>query len=321
MKKMLSTREVAEYLGVNEKMVYSLVSGKGLPASKVTGKWVFPLHLVDEWMEANTLNYPSRALDKESAHPRVIVLAGSNDILLEKTIALFNRSFQDYLAVFANLGSMGGLRALRRDLCHIASSHLLQENGTDYNFEFANREFNQVPVMVNFCRREQGFVLQSGNPKNIHAITDLKNPGLRLVNRSIGTGTRHLFDREAGKAGIDPKTITGYHHEVNSHLEVGLEILSGRADIGLGIRAVAGLLGLDFIPLRWERYDLMIAKDRFFDKSLQYFLGIMQEAEFKEIANTLDGYDVSAAGKIIYPQEPVVSAPAPDGTMKIIDRA
>jgi putative molybdopterin biosynthesis protein len=303
MKKLLSTRDVAEYLGVNEKMIYTLVAEKGLPASKVTGKWVFPLHLVDAWVEANTLNYPTRTLDNESVSPRLVALAGSNDLLLEKTISLFNRSFQDYLAVFANLGSMGGLRALRRGMCHIASSHMLQDDGADYNFEFANQEFNQVPVMVNFCRREQGFMLQSGNPKGISELKDIKNSGIRLVNRSIGTGTRHLFDREAKKAGIDPETIEGYHNEVNSHMEVGLEILRGRADMGLGIRPVASLLGLDFIPLRWERYDLLIAKDRFFDKPIQYFLGILQEAEFKTIAGSLDGYDIHAAGKIVYQQE------------------
>ena len=283
MKKLLSTREVAEYLGVNEKMVYSLVSAKGLPASKVTGKWVFPLHLVDEWIEVNTLNYPSRLHDKASTLPNVIVLAGSNDILLEKTIGLFNRSCQDYLAVFANLGSMGGLRALRRDMCHIAASHLLQENGADYNFEFANREFNQVPVVVNFCRRQQGFLLAKSNPMKISDIGDLKKPGIRMVNRSMGTGTRHLFDREAEKAGINPETIEGYHNEANSHLEVGLEILAGRADIGLGIRTVAGLLGLEFI--------------------VQFFLGLLQETAFREIAGKLDGYDISAAGRIIYPQD------------------
>lgn len=302
MKKLLSTREVAEYLGVNEKMVYTLVSEKGLPASKVTGKWVFPLHLVDAWVEANTLNYPTRALDNESVHPRLIALAGSNDLLLEKAVALFNRSFQDFLAVFANLGSMGGLRALRRDLCHIATSHMLQDDGADYNFEFANQEFNQVPVMVNFCRREQGFMLPPGNPKGISGITDFKKSGIRMVNRSVGTGTRHLFDQEAKKAGIDPEGIAGYHKEVNSHMEVGLEVLCGRADTGLGIRPVAGLLGLEFLPLRWERYDLLIAKDRFFDKPVQYFLGILQEPEFKEIAASLDGYDVASAGKMVYPQ-------------------
>lgn len=304
MKKLLSTREVAEYLGVNEKLIYTLVSEKGLPASKVTGKWVFPLHLVDEWVEANTLNYPGRIVEKDHVNPRLIVLAGSNDLLLEKTVSLFNRSYPDYLAVFANLGSMGGLRVLRHELCHIAPSHMVQDDDTDYNFEFANREFNRVPVMVNFCRREQGFILQSGNPKYIRGIGDFQKSGIRMVNRAFGTGTRHLFEREAKKAGIDPETIPGYHNEVNSHLEVGLEILRGRAHAGLGIRPVATLLGLDFIPVRWERYDLMIAKDRFFDKSIQFFLGILQEAEFREVAASLDGYDIRAAGKIVYPKEP-----------------
>lgn len=231
MKKLLSTREVAEYLGVNEKMVYTLVAEKGLPASKVTGKWVFPLHLVDQWVEASTLNYPSRSADQGAVDTRLIVLAGSNDLLLEKTIALFNRMFQDYLAVFANLGSMGGLHALRRDLCHIAASHLLQENGADYNFEFANREFNQVPVMVNFCRREQGFLVQPGNPKGLQRVADLNQPKIRVVNRAVGTGTRLLFDRELKKADMDSQKIDGYLHEVNSHMEVGLEVLSGRGRI------------------------------------------------------------------------------------------
>jgi putative molybdopterin biosynthesis protein len=307
MKKLLSTREVAEYLGVNEKMVYTLVAEKGLPASKITGKWVFPVHLVDQWVEASTLNYPAGSKAPGIIDARLIVLAGSNDLLLEKTIALFNRARPDYLAVFANLGSMGGLRALRRDLCHIAASHLLQEDGADYNFEFANREFNQVPVMVNFCRREQGFLLAPGNPKGISGVADLKKQKIHVVNRSVGTGTRLLFDRELKKAGLDPQKIQGYHREVNSHMEVGLEVLSGRADMGPGIKPVAGLLGLDFIPLRWERYDLLVTRDRFFDKPVQNFLGILQDAEFKNIAGSLEGYDVSAAARMVYPQDASVA--------------
>jgi excisionase family DNA binding protein len=305
MKKLLSTREVAEYLGVNEKMVYTLVAEKGLPASKITGKWVFPLHLVDQWVEASTLNYPAAPASPGTTDARLIVLAGSNDLLLEKTISLFNRATPDYLAVFANLGSMGGLGAMRRNLCHIAGSHLLQEDGADYNFEFANREFNKAPVMVNFCRREQGFLLAPGNPKGVSGIADLKKSKIRVVNRALGTGTRLLFDREIQKADIDSRKIDGYLHEVNSHMEVGLEVLSGRADMGPGIKPVAGLLGLDFIPLRWERYDLLITRDRFFDKSIQYFLGILQDPEFRNIAGSLEGYDVSVAGRMVYPQEHV----------------
>ena len=303
MKKLLSTKEVAEFLSVNEKMIYSLISEKGLPASKVTGKWIFPLHLVEQWVEANTLNYPETR-QQLPPYDGLLIITGSNDLLLDKTIALFNKNFSGDIAVFANLGSMGGLQALRQNSCHIATSHLLQDSGDEYNFDFAGREFTNMPVVVNFCRREQGFLVQKGNPKKIKKIEDICRKDIRVVNRSLSTGTRLLFDRELQKSGIETKTIKGYDHEVNSHMEIGLEVLSGRAHFGPGIRPVAALLGLDFIPLRWERYDLLITKERFFDKGIQSFIGLLQETDFKEIAKSITGYDVSSSGKIVYPMEP-----------------
>ncbi len=127
MKKLLSTKEVAEFLNVNEKRVYTLIAEKGLPASKVTGKWLFPRHLVEQWVETQTINYPDtgKLLPIQQG---LLILAGSNDPLLDRSISLFNTHFQAPLAVFGNLGSMGGLGALRQNLCHIASSHLLQED-------------------------------------------------------------------------------------------------------------------------------------------------------------------------------------------------
>lgn len=262
----------------------------------------FSLHLVEQWIEANTLNYPKTNYPLP-ADEGLLILTGSNDLLLEKTISLFNRSFTEYLAVFGNLGSMGGLHALRRNLCHIAASHLLQEKNDEYNFEYANQEFNQLPVVVNFCRREQGLLIQRGNPKNITRFEDLKEPGMVVVNRALGTGTRLLFDRELNKADIDTQKLKGYDHEVGSHMEIGLEILSGKADAGPGIQPVAETLGLEFIPLRWERYDLLITKDRFFDKGIQYFLGLLQDIQFKNIASSMKGYDISLSGKMVYPRE------------------
>jgi len=304
-KKLLSTKEVADFLGVNEKMVYTLVAEKGLPASKVTGKWLFPRYLVEQWIETHTLNYPETR-QHLPPYEGLLIITGSNDLLLDKTIALFNKTAAGQIAVFANLGSMGGLRALRQNFCHIATSHLLQDNGDEYNFDFAGQEFTNMPVIVNFCRREQGFFLQKGNPKQINTINDITRPEIRVVNRSLATGTRLLFDKELQKAGVDPEKLDGYAHEVNSHMEVGLEVLAGRADFGPGIRPVATLLGLDFIPLRWERYDLLITKDRFFDKGVQYFIGLLQDTEFKKIAEPFTGYDVSASGKMVFPKEPAV---------------
>ncbi len=302
MKKLLSTKEVAEFLGVNEKMVYSLVAEKGLPATKVTGKWLFPLDLVEQWIETNTLNYP-RATASLPSYEGLLIITGSNDLLLERTIALFNKSFTEEIAVFANIGSMGGLRALRRNLCHMAGSHLLQENGTDYNFDFAGQEFAQMPAVVNFCRREQGILIQPGNPKSIQSVKDLGRAGIKIVNRSLSTGTRLLLDRELKKEGIRVGKIAGYDNEVASHMDVGIAVLSGRADAGPGIRPVASLLGLDFIPIRWERYDLLITRERFFDKGVQNFLGLVLAPEFKDIAQSIDGYDTGTAGKMVYSQE------------------
>ena len=155
MNQFLTTKEVAQILNINEKMVYGLVSEKGLPASKITGKWLFPRNLVEQWVEINTINYPSTA-DSPSVSQGVLIIAGSNDLLLDRVMSLYNSHFPGNIAVFGNLGSMGGLQALRQNSCHIASSHLLQENGDDYNFEFASREFERMPVIVNFCRRRQG---------------------------------------------------------------------------------------------------------------------------------------------------------------------
>ncbi len=300
MKKLLSTKAIAEFLNVNEKMIYTLVAEKGLPASKVTGKWLFPKHLVEQWVETQTINYP----DTGSLQPLqqgVLILAGSNDPLLDRAISLFNSQFQVPLAVFGNLGSMGGLRALRQNLCHIASSHLLQEDEEEYNFDYAFQELDAMPAVVNFSRREQGLLVAKGNPKKISSVADLAEPGMRIVNRPLGTGTRLLLDREFKNTAVKGEKIDGYGNEVHRHLDVGLEILAGCADAGPGIGAVAGLLNIDFIPIRWERFDLMVLKDRFFDEGIQQFLGLLHENPFRKIADAFKGYDINLSGKMLYP--------------------
>lgn len=300
MKHLLSTKEVAAFLHVNEKIVYTLISEKGLPATKITGKWLFPRHLVEQWIETNVMNYPEPATHLPS-NQGLLILTGSNDPLLDRTISLFNRLHPEYVAVFGNMGSMGGLKALRQNLCHIATSHLLQENEKEYNFDFADKELDKMPAVVNFCRREQGILVQKGNPKKIHSVIDMSQEGITIVNRPLGTGTRLLFDQELNKTGIKGEKIAGYHHEFAKHLDVGIEILSGRANAGPGIRAVAFLLDLDFIPFRWERFDLLITKERFFDEGVQVFLGLLHEQAFYDMAEKIEGYDVSLSGRMVYP--------------------
>jgi putative molybdopterin biosynthesis protein len=299
---LLNTREVAEFLDINEKMVYSLISDKGLPATKVTGKWLFPRHLVEQWLEGETINYPQASNPLPPYHGLLIV-GGSNDIFLDRSISLFNSLHPEHMVVFGNTGSLGGIRALGRNLCHIASSHLMQEDEKEYNFDFAMEELDQIPVVVNFCQREQGILLARGNPKGICGIEDLTKQDIKIVNRPIGTGTRLLLDGELQKARIKGDSIDGYQIELQRHLDVGLEVLSGKADAGPGIRAVAGLLDLDFLPLRWERFDLIMRKDRFFDQGIQLFLGLLHDPVFKESVKNLEGYDLSRTGEMVFPQD------------------
>ncbi|MGE4299701.1 MAG: substrate-binding domain-containing protein [Desulfovibrionaceae bacterium] len=299
MSRLMSTKEVATFLGINEKKVYGLITESGLPATKATGKWLFPSHLVEQWVESRTVNVPIMA-GAATADPHLLVVAGSNDLLLDKALALYMRVHPNRVAVFGNLGSLGGLKALRRGLCHIATSHLAQQDGEEFNFAYAASELEHQPAIVNFCRREQGLLVAPGNPLGITSVADIPGMDLRLANRPLGTGTRLLLDRSLALAGADVSGIKGYDRELSRHLDVGLEVLAGRADVGPAIRCVADILGLGFVSLAWERYDLLIPKDRYFDKQVQLFLDLLASKEFVAMAGEMPGYDVASSGKVVF---------------------
>lgn len=298
-KQYLNTKEVAQLLQVNEKAVYVLIGEKGLPATKVTGKWLFPRHLVEEWLELYLVNLPVSAnLSLESGR---LFMAGSDDLLLQRALGLYNSQSSDSAVFFANIGSMGGLKALRQGICHIAACHLLQDDNEEYNFLFADRELDCSPVFVNFSKRQQGILVARGNPKNIRSISDLARSGVTIVNRPLSTGTRLLLDYEISRSEISADDIAGYQTEVGRHLDAGLAVLGGKADAAPAIRTVAGLLGLDFIPLRWERFDLLINRDRFFNPAVQRFINLLHEPAFRTVAEEYAGYDMSNSGMMIYP--------------------
>ena len=265
----------------------------------MTGKWLFSRHLVEEWLETHILNHQRTGCDR-SSNDGILLMAGSDDLLLQRALSLFYKKRLGTV-FFANLGSMGGLKCLRMGLCHIGTCHLLQDDNAEYIFDFADEELERAPVFVNFSKREQGILLQKGNPKGIGCIADLAKKGVRIVNRSLGTGTRLLLDYEIAASEISSDIIDGYHREVGRHMDAGIEVLTGRADTAPAIRAVAGLLDLDFLPLRWERYDLLIARERFFEKGIQDFIGLLHEKSFRDLAGSLAGYDISLCGKMLFP--------------------
>ena len=298
-KQYLNTKEVARLLHVNEKVVYSLVSNKGLPATKVTGKWLFPRNLVEEWLDLYIVNLPvSGNLSLESGR---LFLAGSDDLLIQRALALYNSQSPESVGFFANIGSMGGLKALRQGTCHIAACHLLQDDNKEYNFQFADTELDRSPVFINFSKRQQGLLVAKGNPKEIFSVTDLAREDVKIVNRPLNTGTRLLLDYEISRSEISSTGISGYQEEVSRHIDAGFAVLNNNADAAPAIRPVAELLGLDFLPLRWERFDLLINRDRFFEPAIQRFVNLLHDPLFRAEAEKFIGYDMSLSGKMIYP--------------------
>lgn len=302
MQSLLSTKEVAEFLGVNEKKIYTLITEKGLPATKVTGKWLFPSRLVEQWVEEHTENHPGPNQSAPSSE-KILVIAGSNDLLLDAAASLYMQRNEDKLCAFSNMGSLGGLKALRRGQCHMAASHLAgeaEENG-EYNFGPAAKLFSEQPAVVDFCRREQGLALSPKVAGKVKSLEDVVEQKLTVVNRKPGTGTRQLFEKKLTAAGLSGADISGFDTEMDRHLDVGLAVLSGRADAGPCIRAVAGLLGLKFFPFGWERFDLLIPKEGFFEESMQRFLGMLLEDGFRNTASRFEGYDTSSSGRMRFP--------------------
>jgi putative molybdopterin biosynthesis protein len=233
---------------------------------------------------------------------KTILAIGSHDLTLD-LIAQFLAEHDRRLAS-ANVGSQGGLVALRRGEAHLAGSHLLDPNDGTYNISYIRQYMPNIPVkVVALVGRDQGLIVKKGNPKGIKSLGDLagtgQEGGVQFVNRQRGAGTRVLLDYHLNLMTISPDSIAGYYQEEYTHLGVASAVASGRADCGLGIAAAAQALDLDFIPLFQERYDLVIPKQFADDNLLAPLFDLLADSRFREAVSQLKGYDVSVMGTII----------------------
>jgi putative molybdopterin biosynthesis protein len=233
---------------------------------------------------------------------RTILSIGSHDISLD-VMAQF-LAVRDRRLASANVGSLGGLVALRRGEAHFAGSHLLDPESGEYNLRYIQEYLPGVAVrVVALVGREQGLLVPRGNPKGIQSLADLSNPDIQFVNRQRGAGTRVLLDYHLGKMGLAPQDIYGYSQEEFTHLSVAAAVASGRADCGLGIAAAAHALALDFVPLFKERYDLVVPLVYAKHDLLAPLWDLLTDAEFQDMVSGLPGYDVSVMGTIVAEME------------------
>ena len=229
-----------------------------------------------------------------------IVIVGSHDNTLDILANQMRvRDFRFGLSS-SNVGSLGGLIALRNGYCHAAGSHLLDTDTDTYNIPFVKRYLPNLRVkLVNLVYRQQGLIVPRGNPKGITGIEDLARDDITFINRQAGSGTRILLDYWLGKLDIKPEGIRGYDQDEFTHMSVAVSVLSGSADTGLGIYAAAKALDLDFVPIVTEEYDLVIPEEFFEDEKIELMLEVIRSQEFKELVDQLGGYDTSETGNVL----------------------
>ena len=230
---------------------------------------------------------------------RTIVAIGSHDLTLDLLAQFLAAKGEGWRLTSANVGSLGGLVALRRGEAHLAGSHLLDPESGEYNVSYVRRYLpDHDVVLVTLVGREQGWIVPPGNPKQVTEWEDAANPDVHVVNRQRGAGTRVLFDYELGQRDVVPEQVQGYQREEYTHLAVAAAVAAGTADAGLGIRAAARALDLDFVPLAHERYDLVIPRAHYESHLLQPLLALLHDDGFRTAVGDLPGYDVALMGDI-----------------------
>jgi putative molybdopterin biosynthesis protein len=199
------------------------------------------------------------------------------------------------------MGSSLALKALKRGEIHVAGVHLADENSATWNLPDLKQSLGDMDfIVVTFAHWEEGFIVRQGNPKKIRTVSNIAKSTVRIVNREQGSGARRLLDKLLVAGGIKPNRIKGYSEEVSSHLDVASRIKAGLADTGIGVRSVAAICGLDFVPLQRERYDLVIPKMYYETlNGLQILLDTMVSKPFRDELHALGGYDTREMGKVV----------------------
>jgi putative molybdopterin biosynthesis protein len=233
-----------------------------------------------------------------------LMVIGSHDNIIDLLANQLHKHKPAVRISSAHVGSMGGIMAIRRGEAHIAGSHLLDEKTGEYNIPFIRRLLPDTPLkLVNLCYREQGFMVPRGNPKKISTFRDIADRQLSFINRQSGAGTRLLTDKILQEQGVDHTTIIGYEHEEYTHMAIAAAVASGSVDTGMGIRAAALALGLDFVPVAEERYDLIIPEEFYSDFKVTIALDLIRtKSQFHRKILELGGYNLRDCGNIMYEQ-------------------
>ncbi len=290
----LTTSEAAAYVRLGERKLYELVTSGAIPCSKVAGKWLFPRHELDLWVLSG-LARPAGLIAAE-APP---IVGGSQDDLLEWTL----RESGSGLASLTE-GTARGVDRLQRGEVIAAAVHFHSDGISSDSADEANiATVHAMPglhdaVLVAFARREQGLLVAAGNPKHLHSLADVLATGATMAVRQPGAGARMLLDVMLTRAGAGQKDLRRLDPPCLTGPDLAAAIRSGKADCGIATRAAAKSAALDFVPLLWENFDLLMRQRSYFRPPIQALIGFIGDKRLKQRAAELSGYDTTPAGQI-----------------------
>ena len=292
----LDVRQVAQYLNLNEKKVYALVSEGRIPGTKVTGKWMFPRDLIDRWM-------------LESSHGGLLadrlVMAGSDDPLLHRVVGHLARDTGAHALVsYTATGTRLGLELLQSHRADVAPMHWgpSEESHLRHPALLSQYPGHRRWVLIRAFRREQGVMLRPGVAAPGADPGALLRQPMRWVMRQEGAGARRFFDETLRRHGVRPEGLTS-STEALSERDAASAISLGLADAAPGVRAAAAEHGLDFAPTGWESFDLALERGIYFRRLFQDLIERLQDAETRRLAELLGGYDLGDCGRIVWGQD------------------
>jgi excisionase family DNA binding protein len=290
----LTTSEAADYLRLGERKLYELVTAGAIPCSKVTGKWLFPRHELDLWVLSGLARPPGMIVKEPPP-----IMGGSQDDLLEWSL----RESGSGLASLTE-GTLRGVDRLQRGEVLATAIHFHTDEGSANNSGDANiSALRTLPglhdaVLVGVVRREQGLLLAPGNPKNLQSLRDVLASGAKIAVRQSGAGSQLLLDVLLRRTGANPRDLHRLEPPCLTGPDLAATIRAGSADCGIATRAVANSAGLDFVPLIWESFDLLMRQRSYFRPAIQALVGFLRDTRLKQRATELSGYDTAPAGQI-----------------------
>jgi len=284
---------------VNDKIIATpLKRGAGVTMSLINADGVLTIPKEYEGIEKGEKVEIELMTDIKNIE-KTLVSIGSHDLIIDLIRDEIHRKYPEFSVSSAHTGSMGGIMALRNDETHIAPIHLLDEKTGEYNKAFIKKYFKGRKIgYIKGVKRQQGLIVQKGNPKNIKTFKDIEREDIVFINRQKGSGTRILADYLIKENSMDRNNILGYDREGNTHMAVSSAVGSCTADVGIGVYSAAQIMGNDFIEITEEEYDFALDAKLLEDEKIQKFISVLRDENFRKRLEELGGYNTESSGEV-----------------------